>query len=168
MKGVNPVNGESTLAYTQLNTASQATLISDNLKKELELKAVPDSSVNIRTPADQRLSIGGRTNFELELVDSGEQFMISDALVVPQFLDDAEILPHVVDISELDHFEGVHILVAPKRGHVDVLIGQSDKLLLTVLEEREDADPEEPNYVLTRLGPITSGGMVDRNSCCQH
>ena len=165
VKVINPVNGKSTLAYAQLDTASQATLISDNLRKELELKAIPDSSVTIRTLADQRLSIGGRTNFELESLDSGEQFMISDALAVPQFLDDARILPHAVDVSELDHFEGVHIPVATERGSVDVLIGQSDKLLLTVLEEREGADPEEPNYVLTRLGPIASGGMVDGNSC---
>ena len=36
---------------------------------------------------------------------------------------------------------------------------------LTVLEEREGVDPEEPNYVLTRLGPIASGGRASRNLC---
>ena len=121
--------------------------------------------MTIRTLADQRVSIGVTTNFELESLDFGEQFVISDALVVSQFLDDANILQHAVDVSELDHFEGVHIPVVPERGRVDVLIGQSDKLVLTVLEEREGAYPEEPNYVLTRLGPIVSGGIVDRNFC---
>ena len=140
-------------------------LFRDNLKKEFWLKAVPDSYMTLRTLADQRASIGGRTNFELESLDFGEQFMISNALVVPQFSDDDNILPHAVDVSKRDHSEGLHISVVPERGRVDVLSGQSDKLLLTVLEKLEYADPEEPNYVLTGLEPITSGGMVDRNSC---
>ena len=70
-----------------------------------------------------------------------------------------------VNVSKLDYFEGVHIPVAQERGRVDVLIGQSDKLLLTVLEERERVDPEESNYVLASLEPIASGGTVDKNSC---
>ena len=36
VKVINPVNGKSTLAYAQLDIASQANLISDNLRKELE------------------------------------------------------------------------------------------------------------------------------------
>ena len=48
----------------------------------------------------------------------------------------------------------------PDRERVDMLIGQSDKVLLTVLEEREGAGPEEPNFVLTQLGPVASGGRV--------
>ena len=87
-----------------------------------------------------------------------DEFMIEDALVVPQFLDDAATLPHAVDTSGLLHFHGVDIPEAPDRERVDVLIGQSDKSLLTVLEERAGAHPEEPNYVLTRLGPVASGG----------
>ena len=88
-----------------------------------------------------------------------------NALVVPQFSDDENILPHAVDVSGLEHFVGVHIPVAPERGRMDVLIGQSDKALLTVLEEREGVDSEEPNYVLTRLGPIASGGRASGNIC---
>jgi len=65
--------------------------------------------------------------------------------------------------STFKHFDGVHIPVIPGRERVDVLIGQSDKSLLTVFEEREGVDPEEPNYVLTRLGPIASGGRVAGN-----
>ena len=70
-----------------------------------------------------------------------------------------------MDVSGLEHFVGVHIPVAPERGRVDVLIGQSDKALLTVLKELEGVDPEEPNYVLTRLGPIASGGRASGNLC---
>ena len=69
-----------------------------------------------------------------------------------------------MDTTTLKHFQGVHIPVAPGRAHVDVLIGQADKSLLAVLEKREGADPEEPNYVLRRLGPIASGGKISANT----
>ena len=82
-----------------------------------------------------------------------------------QFSDDEKIIPHAVDVSGLEHFVGVHIPVAPERRRVDVLIGQSDKALLAVFEERESVDPEEPNYVLTRQGPIASGGRASGNLC---
>ena len=51
-----------------------------------------------------------------------------------------------------------------KRKSIDVLIGQSDKLLFTVLEEREGLNPDKPNYILTRLGPIASGGYASSSS----
>ena len=84
--------------------------------------------------------------------------------MVPEFLDDNATLPHAVDTSSLDHFDGVEIPLAPDRDRIDVLIGQSNKALLAVLEEREGADTEEPNYVLTRLGPVASGGRVRSKS----
>ena len=40
------------------------------------------------------------------------------------------------------------------------MIGQTNKELLTVLEERQGVNASEPNYVLTRLGSIASGGRV--------
>ena len=157
---VNSDTGTSALAYAQLDTGSQVTLISNELSKELGLTITPDPDVSIRTLADQRVSSKGRTSFELESLFNGERFSVADALVVPQFFDNENTLPHAVDISEFEHFEGVEIPVAPGRDRVDVLIGQSHKSLLTVLEEREGAGPEEPNLVLTRLGPVASGGRV--------
>ena len=160
VKIVNPTSGRSSLVYAQHDTGSQVTLISDNLKTELGLETVPEPSMTIRTLGDKTVPVEGRTNFKLQSLYNGEEFNVKDALVVPQSSDDAHTLPHAVDTSTLEHFEGAHIPVAPGRRRVDVLIGQSDKSLLTVLEEREGMDPEEPNYVLTRLGPIASGGRV--------
>ena len=79
----------------------------------------------------------GRTAFKLESLHTGEKFVIENALVVPQFSDDDSTLPHSVDVTELKHFQGTHIPVAPERNRIDVLIGQSDKLLLSVLEENQ-------------------------------
>ena len=160
VKIVNPTSGKSSLVYVQHDTGSQVTLISDNLKTELGLETVPEPSVTIRILADKTVPVEGRTNFKLQSLYNGEEFDIKDALVVAQFLYDAHTLPHAVDTSKLEQFDGVHIPVVPDRRRVDVLIGQSDKSLLTVLEEREGMDAEEPNYVLARLGPIASGGRV--------
>ena len=160
VKVVNPKTGKSALAYAQHDTASQATLISENLKDELGLKAVPDSTVKIRTLADCTVDSGGRTNFVLESLYSGEEFTIKDALVVPEFPNDDHTLPHAVDTAALEHFSGVEFHVVPGRRRIDILIGQSDKTLLTVLDECEGTDPEEPNYVLTRLEPVASGGRI--------
>ena len=73
--------------------------------------------------------------------------------------------PHSVDTSGLEHFEGVNIPTLSYKRCIDILIGQTDKFHLTVLEEREVIRPEDPNYVLTRLGPIASGGCVDGRNC---
>ena len=161
---INPNMGESTLAYAQHDTASQVTLISDALKTELGLETNSDPNVKIRTLSDKTVVCKGRTVFKLKSLHTGEKFVIENALVVPQFSDDDSTLPHSVDITELKHFQGTHVPVAPERNRIDVLIGQSDKLFLTVLAEREGASSEEPNHVLTRLGPIASGGRVSASS----
>ena len=84
LKIANPLTGKSTLAYAQHDTASQATLISDDLKSELGLKVTPDPAVSLRTLADLPVTSGGRTNFELESLQSGEKFMVRDAHCGPQ------------------------------------------------------------------------------------
>ena len=66
VKVVNPESGISTLAYTQHDTGSEVTLISENLKRELGLKTTPDPTVTIRTLADQKVDSEGRTNFKLQ------------------------------------------------------------------------------------------------------
>ena len=65
-----------------------------------------------------------------------------------------------MDVFALEHFKGTYVPGAPEHRFVDILIGQLDKQLLTVLEECEGTSPEEPNYILTGKGPIASGGQV--------
>ena len=160
VKVVNPKIGESALAYAQHHAASLATLVSENLKDELGLKAVPDSTAKIRALADCTVDSGGRTNFVLESLYCGEEFTIKGDLVVPEIPYDDHTLPHAVDTAVLEHFSGVEFHVVPGRRRIDILIGQLDKTLLIVLHECEGTEPEEPNYVLTRLGPVASGGRI--------
>ena len=106
---INQSNGRSTLAYAQHDTASQVTLISEALKDELGLQAVPDPAITVRTLADQTATCLGRTDFTLQSLDNGDKFAIFNAIVVPYFSDDENTLPHGVDVTTLKHFEGVEI-----------------------------------------------------------
>ena len=161
---INQTTGCSTLAYAQHDTASQATLISDSLREELGLEVTTDPFITIRTLADQTASCIGKTDFSLESLVTGDNYEITGALVVPAFSDDKSTLPHAVDTSKLKHFHEVEIPVIPERKRVDILIEQSDKPLIAVLKELEGSNSNEPNLVITRLGPIASGGRVQGSS----
>ena len=162
---INPKNGRSTLVYAQHDTASQATLISDTLKEELALDVLPDPFITVHTLSDQTTNCLGRTDITIKsLVNNEEEFKISGALVVPKFSDDESTLPHAVDTCKLNHFKGVKVPVLDNRKCIDILIGQSDRTLLSVLSEQEGSSPNEPSLVFTRLGPIASGGRVPGSS----
>ena len=113
---MNPVTGAVTVNYSQHDTESQVTLISTALKEELRLESTPDSlTIIIPTLADEKVANGGRTDFRLKSLYSGERCHISNAYVVPQFFDEKGTLPHAVDINTIEHFDGVEIPVAPNR-----------------------------------------------------
>ena len=99
---INSNTGCSTLACAQHDTASQATLISDTLRNELGLEAIPDPSITIGTLADQAASCLGCTNFTLQSLGNNDEFEVEGALVVPRFSDDESTLPHAVDTSRLE------------------------------------------------------------------
>ena len=148
------------MAYAYHDTASQVTLISDALKNELGLETNTDPNVKIRALADETVGSKGCTAFKNESLHTGEKSVIKDTLVVPQFSDNFRTFSHSVDVSALKQFKRTHVPAAPDRKCIDVLIRQSDKQLLTVLDVREGANPKEPNYVLTCFGPITSGSQI--------
>ena len=175
----NPSTVMSTLAYAQHDTASQATLIFEGLKNELGLDVDSTRKVGIRTLAEQTASSGGMTSFTIQSLTTNETYAIQDALVVPGFTEKENVLPHSINVGKLDHFKGIKIPTISNRKTIDILIGQTDKLLLTVLEERESLNSDDPNLVFTRLGPIASGGRscksatpyktsykVNINDCC--
>ena len=160
VKVINSKTGCSTLAYAQLDTASQATLISYKLSKKRRLEVISNCSITIRTLGDQPSICTGETNFTLQSVINNDQFEIENAFVVPQFSDDESTLLHAVNTRVFSHFKGVKIPVLTHRKSVDILVGQSDRVLFTVLKEQEGRSPNDPSLVFTRLGPIASGGSL--------
>ena len=117
VKVIKSKTGCFTLSYAQLDTASQATLISDKLSKELGLEVIPNCSITIRTLRDQPSICTGKINFTLQSVIDNDQFEIENALGVPQFSDDESTLPHV-NSSVFSHFKGVKIPVLSLWGAV--------------------------------------------------
>ena len=159
VKDVNPSSGRCALMYAQHDAASQVTLISEALSNELGLKMKDSNGITIRTLGEETMPASGVVQFNLEPLTTKEIFTVNDAVVVPGFMDDERVLPHKINTANLEHFKEVKIPTIPEVNSVDILIGQPHKFLLTVLEERKGALQEKPNYVLTRLGPIASGGL---------
>ena len=88
---------------------------------------------------------------------------------MPEFADDKGTLTHAMNVEKLEHFQRMTIPVIAQRKSIDILIGQTDKSLLTVLEERKSKHPDHPNYGSTRLGPIAGGGRLRlRQSVCKN
>ena len=65
-----------------------------------------------------------REHFDFELISllSNEKFMIKGALIVSDFVDYENTLPHRVNTSSLVHFRGVEIPVLQERNSVDLII----------------------------------------------
>ena len=80
---INQATSRSTLAYAQLDTASQATLISDSFIEELGLEVTTDPSITIRKLADQTASCIGKTDFSLESLVTCEKTIMK--LLVPLY-----------------------------------------------------------------------------------
>ena len=158
---INPRTGNSTLGYPQHDTASQAILVSDRLVNKLDLNVNTDHVLNSRTLAEQTIKSAEFTELKLQSLATNQVFEIKDALVVSNFMDDEGALPHSENVRNLNHFKGVEIPVISHRKSIDILIGQTNKLLLTVLTEREGLAQDESNLVITRLGPVASGGRAN-------
>ena len=124
VKVINPSSGRCALVYAQHDTASQVTLISEELSNELGLKIKDSNAITIRTLAEETTPASGVVQFNLESLTTKEIFAVNDAIVVPGFMDDERVLPHKINTANLKQFKGVKIPTIPEMNFVDILIGQ--------------------------------------------
>ena len=82
-------------------------------------------------------------------------FELSNVVTNSAWQDDVETLPHRQDLNSFLHFEDVEL---PDNDTVDLLIGNDNAFLMTVLEERVGVSRCEPRAVLTPLGWLACGG----------
>ena len=68
-----------------------------------------------------------------------------------------------LNVRNLNYFKGVHVPIILRCKSINILIGQTDKLLLTIVKEREGLQ-DEPNLVITLLGPIASSSRANLGS----
>ena len=113
------------------------------LKNELNLAVDKKRNITIRTLAQQTTSSCGLTEFTLQLLSTDEIFQIKNACC-------AKVCwrwrhsSSSCERRKLEHFQGVTIPIIAQRKSIDILIGQTDKSLLTVLEEWESKHPDPP------------------------
>ena len=92
------------------------------------------------------------------IVESNITFQM--LIVVLKFLNEKGILSHTVDLTTLEHFDGVKMPTTLNEKYVRILIEQPNNSLLTGLAEREGKNLHQSNFVLTRHGPVASSGRV--------
>ena len=90
---------------------------------ELGLKCNVKASTAIRTLGDFSTKCNGHSDFDLTSLANGKTYGIKGALIVYNFEDDENTLPHRIDTSKFNHFRGVQIPVISYRKSVDLLIG---------------------------------------------
>ena len=73
---INPSTMRSTLVYAQHDTTSQATLISETLKNDLNLAVDKQRNITIGTLAQQTTTSGGLAEFTLQSLCTDETFQI--------------------------------------------------------------------------------------------
>ena len=117
---LNPNTGKSALAYAQHDTASQATSISEGLENELGVDVDATQKVRIQTLAEQTTSRGGITSFAIQSLITNETSTIQDALVLPGFTEDQNVLPHSINVNKLDHFKDIEIPTISSRKTIDI------------------------------------------------
>ena len=79
-------------------------------------------------------------------------FELSNIVTNTAWQDDVETLPHRQDLNSFSHFQDVELCELPDNDRVDLLIGNDNAFLMTVLEERVGVSHCEPHAVLTPLG----------------
>ena len=133
--------------WIQSHYFSNTPRISQILCDELNLETKTNSAATLYTLSDQNAVTKGRTYFELKFLSTIEKFPIENAFFVLYFNDHKNVLPRAVDITGLENFREVNILTISERKCIDMLIGQADSHLLTILDEREKAHSGKLNYV---------------------
>ena len=113
---------------------------------------------NLSVPV-RSVKIGSNlVKFDLQSLFSNEMFELSNVVTNSAWQDDVETLPHRQDLNSFSHFEDVELYELPDNDTVDLLIGNDNSFLMTVLEGRVGVSRCEPHAVLTPLGWLACGG----------
>ena len=154
---INPHNGKSKLVYCQQDGGSQLTFVSNKLVQELNLIPYDQASFRIVTLNGETLTHTNLVKFDLQSLFSNEMFESSNVVTNSAWQDDVETLPHRQDLNSFSHFKDVELYELPDNDTVDLLIGNDNVFLMTVLEERVGVSRCEPHAVLTPLGWLACG-----------
>ena len=126
---INLQNGKSKLVYCQQDGGSQLTLVLNKLVQELNLMPYDQASFCIVTLTSETLTHTNLVKFNLHYLFSNEMFELSNVVTNSSWQDDVETSPL------FSHFE-VKLFELLDNNMVDLLIGNDNAFLMTVLEEK--------------------------------
>ena len=102
--------------------------------------------------------------FDLQSLFSNEIFELSNVVTNSAWQNDVETLPHKQDLNSFSHFENVELYELPDNDTVDLLIGNDNAFLMTVLEKRVGVSRCKPQSILMLLGWLACGGKFPRKN----
>ena len=126
--------------------------------EELNLEPYDQASFRIETMTGATLTHSDLVRFNLQSLFSDETFALSNVVTHSPWRDEMSTLPHKQDMSTFAHFKDVELFELPENKTVDLLIGNDNAFLMTVLEERVGALRSDPHAILTPLGWLGCGG----------
>ena len=94
---------------------------------------------------------------QFESLDTNEMFCDITAVVHEPWSDDAKGLLHRQLLNELKHFEDVDMFTIDGCDVVDLIIGNDNAFLMTVIEEKRGESRDEPHAIYTPLDWLASG-----------
>ena len=156
----NPATGKQKLVYCQHDPGSQLTFVSSTLVQDLGIVPFDRTSFKLDTLIGAKDSFADVITFALQSLDTNEMFCDITAVVHEPWSDDAEGLPHRQLLNELKHFEDVDVFTIDGCDVVDVIIGNDNAFLMTVIEEKRGESRDEPHAIYTPLGWLASGGRA--------
>ena len=125
-----------------------------------ELNLIPYDQASFRTVTlnGETLTHTNLVKFDLQSLFSNEMFELSNVVTNSAWQDDVETLPHRQDLNSFSHFEDIELYELPDNDTVDLLIGNDNAFLMTVLEGGVGVSRCVPHAVLTPLGWLACGG----------
>ena len=118
---------------SQQNSGSQRTLISTKMVKELDLQNQDSTSFRTEPMIGEKIISADLVKFDMQLLVSDEVFSLSNVVTHTSSLIDVDILPHRQDVGSYPHFQNIDLLYLPNNDSVDLLIGNENAFLKTVL-----------------------------------
>ena len=116
------------------------------------------ASFRIVTLNGETLTHTNLVKFDFQSFFSNAMFELSNVVTNSSWKKDVETLLHKQDLSSFSHFEDVELFELPDNGTVDLLIGNDNAFLMSVLEERVRVSRCDPHAILPHLGWLACGG----------
>ena len=121
----------------------------------MNLEPYDQASFRIETMTGAMLTHSDLVRFNLQSLFSDKTFALSNVVPHSPWRDDMNMLPHRQDMSTFEHFKDVELFELPENKTEDLLIGNDNAFLMTMLEERIGASRSDHAKYPPKPTPIS-------------